>query len=129
MPVDLGAALRHDAGLGATELGGGCAGILEAPAIHQAQVVARILQSRYVDGKVRHTVQQAEKDGRHAVLAGFQCLGPQPAEPHARIVPDQDVELPQRQKPAARVSGLFVQPPLVAALHVAVVEGITSKHV
>ena len=127
MPVHLGAALRNDSRLGAEELGGGAAGLLKTPVTAQAQLFVRLLQSRHVNGEMRHAVQKAQEDGRHAVHAGGQRLRRQPPQPHARIVPHQDIQLPERQESALRVPRLRLQPPLVAALHVAVVERIALQ--
>ena len=128
MPVDLGAALGDDTRLGSAQLRGGAASVFKTPVAGQTQLFARLLQSRHIDGEMCHAVQKTQKNGRLAVNARSQRLRRQPAEFRARIFPHQDIQLPQGQKSAVRVPRLLVQPPLIAALHVAVVERVPSKH-
>ena len=94
MPVDLGAALGDDARLGSAQLRGGAASVFKTPVAGQTQLFARLVQSRYVNGEMRHAVQKAQKDGRHTVNARSQHLRRQPTELHARFFPYQDIQLP-----------------------------------
>ena len=129
MPVHLGLALGQDAHVLGRQLRRRGPGFDEAPGILQVELPERLGQRGDVYREVGGAVHDAEKDRRDNEVEPFDLRGFHPSELGAGAVPQQDVELPQRQQAGMGVPGRLPEPVFIPALHVAPVQRIAGKHV
>jgi hypothetical protein len=100
VPTDLRPALRHDPGCFRAELRRRATGLLKLPRLAKIEFVERILNIRYVEGKVGNAILKTEEHRWDAHIQGLKGRRAEPPELERRLSLDQNFELMERQKAA-----------------------------
>ena len=127
VPVQLGAGVGQQAGVGAGHGLAGGAAVLEMPARLFRHAVGHVGGFGQVNGEVADVIQEAEEDPFGFGWQGSQNGRAEPAQLGRRLIGQQHVQVAEGQEPAGRIRGLLKYPVLVAAFGLAAIDGVIGK--
>ena len=129
VPVDLGAALGDDAGVGGGEDGPGGADLLELQFAVEAEGGDRVREIADIDGEVGDAVAESEETGRGGDRQVVDMRGAQPGGGGGGVAVEENVELVKGQEAAGGIADAVGEPAVVTTLTLAAVERIGAEYV
>ena len=128
MPVDLGAGLGDDAGVGGRQDGAGSADFFELESV-QVELGDGVIEFADIDGEVGGGVAKTEEAGFDGDARARDPVRRQPGGGDRVVSGEKNVEIPEGQEAAGGIADPGAEPGVVATNAFAAIEGVGAEYV